>query len=72
MSTPMDIESTLPRQRTGVLARTGTGILAMLQVLGDAELRARMHSAGPARASGYDWRIVAQRYLDLLIALARR
>ena len=32
----MDIESTLPQQRTGVLARTGTGILAMLQVLGEA------------------------------------
>lgn len=42
----------------------------ILHVLGDAALRGYMAQAGPARAAGYDWRIVSRRYLDLLIGLA--
>ncbi len=40
-------------------------------VLGDAALRARARKAGPERAAAYDWRIIARRYCDLLIPLAR-
>ena len=39
-------------------------------LLGDEERRGRMATAGPRRAAAYDWRIVTQRYLDLMIALA--
>jgi glycosyltransferase involved in cell wall biosynthesis len=42
----------------------------LARLLDDAALRAHMRIAGPARAAEYDWRIVAQRYLDLLIPLA--
>ena len=40
--------------------------------LTDRELRARMATGGPKRAAAYDWRLVAQRYLDLMIPLAGR
>jgi glycosyltransferase involved in cell wall biosynthesis len=40
------------------------------EVLADAAGRSEMQIAGPRRAAQYDWRIVAQRYLDLLIPLA--
>jgi glycosyltransferase involved in cell wall biosynthesis len=39
-------------------------------VLSDAGWRERMAKDGPRRAAGYDWRLVTQRYLDLMIPLA--
>lgn len=40
-------------------------------LLGDEGERARMRIEGPRRAARYDWRIVAQQYLDLLSPLAQ-
>lgn len=54
----------LPDAEVGTLAR------GIREVLGDSTLRARMRAAGPLRAATYDWRMVAQRYLDLLVPLA--
>ncbi|MGI9036153.1 MAG: glycosyltransferase family 4 protein [Pyrinomonadaceae bacterium] len=39
-------------------------------VLNDEKRRARMAHDGPVRAANYDWQIVAQKYLDLMIPLA--
>ena len=36
-------------------------------VLSDASLRQRMSEEGPKRAAHYDWRIIARRYLDLML-----
>ena len=52
-------------------AQVDTLVQAIEEVLGDATLRESMRAGGPARAAAYDWHIVAQRYLDLLIPLAR-
>ncbi len=52
-------------------ARVETLMEGMLSVLGDADLRQRMRQCGPARAAGYDWQIIARRYLDLLVPLSR-
>lgn len=51
-------------------ARVETLMAGIECVLGDAGLRRQMRQGGPARAAAYDWRIVARRYLDLLIPLA--
>jgi glycosyltransferase involved in cell wall biosynthesis len=39
-------------------------------LLADAPRRSRMRTEGPRRAAQYDWRLVTQRYLDLIIPLA--
>lgn len=39
-------------------------------VLSDAAWRAQMAKDGPKRAAAYDWRLVARKYLDLMIPLA--
>ncbi len=39
-------------------------------VLGDESRQRRMSEAGPKRAAEYDWRILTQKYLDLMIPLA--
>jgi glycosyltransferase involved in cell wall biosynthesis len=38
-------------------------------VLNDPMLRQRMSMTGPRRAAGYDWHIIARRYLDLMLPL---
>lgn len=38
-------------------------------VLNDKNWQARMKENGPKRAANYDWKIVAQKYLDLMIPL---
>lgn len=43
------------------------GILA---VLNDSTWQAEMAQAGPIRAAKYDWRLVTQQYLDLMLPLA--
>jgi glycosyltransferase involved in cell wall biosynthesis len=40
-------------------------------LLRDPDERARMSEAGPKRAAGYDWRVVASRYLELMARVAR-
>jgi glycosyltransferase involved in cell wall biosynthesis len=52
-------------------AEVGTLVRGIEGVLGDAQGRREMRVLGPQRASQYDWRIIAQRYLDLLIPLAQ-
>lgn len=59
------VATLLPDAQVETLA---AGIAA---VLADTTLRARLRVAGPERAARYDWHTVAQRYLDLLIPLAR-
>ena len=46
----------------------------ILDVLNNPAWRARMASDGPRRAAAYDWHLVTQKYLDLMIPLvgARR
>ncbi len=39
-------------------------------VLSDENWRAQMAQDGPRRAAAYDWRLITQRYLDLMIPLA--
>lgn len=51
-------------------AQVDTLTKGMQRVLGDPALRRQMRERGPARAAGYDWQIVARRYLDLLVPLA--
>lgn len=41
------------------------------RVISDAALRRQMAADGPRRAAAYDWRLVTQRYLDLMIPIAR-
>jgi glycosyltransferase involved in cell wall biosynthesis len=55
----------LPDADVGTLAR---GIVA---VLFDREERERMAGRGPVRAAKYDWRTISEKYLDLLVGLAR-
>jgi glycosyltransferase involved in cell wall biosynthesis len=54
----------LPDARVETLAE---GIHAVLSDTGERE---RMSRAGPERAAAYDWRLITQRYLDLMIPLA--
>ncbi|MGH9688095.1 MAG: glycosyltransferase family 4 protein [Candidatus Acidiferrales bacterium] len=53
----------LPDAQVGTLAE---GIEA---ILSDAAERERMARAGPQRAAAYDWRLITQRYLDLMVPL---
>lgn len=61
-----DVAELLPDSRVETLMAGIRG------VLGDSDLRRRMRKEGPERAANYDWAIVARRYLDLLIPLARQ
>jgi glycosyltransferase involved in cell wall biosynthesis len=58
------VATLLPDAEVGSLAD------AIARCLADGGLRQRMRIAGPQRAARYDWRVVAQRYLDLLVPLA--
>lgn len=51
-------------------AEVATLARGMLEVVRDENLRARMRAAGPPRAAAYDWRIVTQRYVELLRSIA--
>ncbi|MEO8523270.1 MAG: glycosyltransferase family 1 protein [Caldimonas sp.] len=51
-------------------AEVDTLMRAIGDVLGDPVLRARARTEGPRRAAGYEWRLVARKYLDLLVPLA--
>lgn len=53
-------------------ARPNTLAQGMLKIIRDPSIRARMAEAGPQRAASYDWHLVTQMYLDLLLELARR
>jgi glycosyltransferase involved in cell wall biosynthesis len=53
-------------------AQVPTLVEGIHAVLGDAAWRERMSREGPKRAAAYDWRLVTQRYLDLMIPLASR
>lgn len=53
-------------------ARVETLAQGLAAVLDDPALRARMAAEGPRRAAAYDWRLVTQRYLDLMIPIAER
>ena len=59
------IADLLPDARVETLER---GIATLLA---DGPRRARMRVEGPQRAASYDWRLVTQRYLDLIIPLAQ-
>ena len=59
------IADLLPDARVETLER---GIATLLA---DGPRRARMRVEGPRRAASYDWRLVTQRYLDLIIPLAQ-
>ncbi len=52
-------------------ARIETLVDGMRHVLSDEPLRQRMARDGPRRAADYDWRLVTQRYLDLMIPVAK-
>ena len=51
-------------------AEVATLTQGMVQLLSDETRRAQMAADGPQRAAAYDWRIVTQRYLALLCAIA--
>lgn len=53
-------------------ARVETLVEGIWTVLNDPQRRARMASEGPRRAAAYDWRLVTQRYLDLMVPIAQR
>jgi glycosyltransferase involved in cell wall biosynthesis len=42
------------------------------ELLQDGARRAQMFTEGPKRAAGYDWRVIARRYMDLLRQLIGR
>jgi glycosyltransferase involved in cell wall biosynthesis len=42
----------------------------MMAVLSDSSWQKQMSEDGPKRAAAYDWRILTQRYLDLMVPLA--
>jgi glycosyltransferase involved in cell wall biosynthesis len=44
----------------------------ILKIIRNPSIRARMAEAGPQRAASYDWHLVTQMYLNLLLELARR
>jgi glycosyltransferase involved in cell wall biosynthesis len=52
-------------------AQVPTLVAGIKRVMDDSTLRARMAADGPERAASYDWKIVTQRYLDLMIPIAR-
>ncbi len=51
-------------------ARVETLVTGMWDILSDPARRERMALEGPRRAATYDWRVVTQRYLDLMIPIA--
>ncbi len=51
-------------------ARVETLEQGIAALLADKPRRARMRTEGPKRAAAYDWRLVTQRYLDLIVPLA--
>ncbi len=51
-------------------ARVETLVQGMWDVLNEPARRERMAQDGPRRAAAYDWRVVTQRYLDLMIPIA--
>jgi glycosyltransferase involved in cell wall biosynthesis len=51
-------------------AKVETLVAGMRRVLRDEPLRRHMAEEGPRRAAAYDWRLIARRYLDLMIPLA--
>jgi glycosyltransferase involved in cell wall biosynthesis len=53
-------------------AEVDTLAQGMARLIDDDAWRSHVRRAGPERAASYDWHIVAQRYLDLLIPLATR
>lgn len=53
-------------------ARVSTLLAGMRRVLSDDPLRSSLRVAGPARAARYDWRIITQQYLDLMVPLATK
>jgi glycosyltransferase involved in cell wall biosynthesis len=53
-------------------ARVETLVQGMWSVLNDPARRGRMAADGPKRAAAYDWRLVTQRYLDLMVPIAER
>ena len=53
-------------------ARVDTLRDGMWEVLRDPVRRQRMSTEGPKRAVAYEWRLVTQRYLDLMIPIAER
>jgi len=60
------VASLLPDAGVDTLAR------GIEDLLGDEARRRQMRVDGPVRAARYDWRLVTQQYLDLLIPLASR
>ena len=53
-------------------ARVETLTEGIWTVLQDCDLREHMASQGPIRAADYDWKFVAQKYLDLMIPIAEQ
>jgi glycosyltransferase involved in cell wall biosynthesis len=53
-------------------ARIETLADGLWSVLQDGDLRNSMAAQGPLRAAEYDWKIVAQKYLDLMIPIAQQ
>jgi glycosyltransferase involved in cell wall biosynthesis len=53
-------------------ARVETLVQGMWSVLSDPARRGSMAADGPKRAAAYDWRLVTQRYLDLMVPIAER
>ena len=51
-------------------ARIETLAGGIKRVIDDAALRARMAADGPRRAAAYDWRLVTQRYVNLMVPIA--
>ena len=53
-------------------AEVDTLARGILTVLGDVPLQQMMRQSGPRRAAAYDWKIIAGRYLDLIVPLATK
>jgi glycosyltransferase involved in cell wall biosynthesis len=51
-------------------AQVSTLETGIADLLADQPRRERMAADGPRRAADYDWRIVTQRYLDLMLSVA--
>ena len=52
-------------------AEPGTLCAGILQAVTDRDLRAAVARDGPRRAARYDWRVIAPRFVDLLVEAAR-
>lgn len=53
-------------------AEVDTLARGILTVLGNVSLQQMMRQSGPRRAAAYDWKIIAGRYLDLIVPLATK